>query len=338
MDDKCGGEYQKMKKGDKGKKVLDVIVVPLILNSISRRFKRESKRKLGENIFGISNLETKRIFNVLIFLVILNMLFMPLLTCTAHPDDQEVNIVNLIQCENETTVLHPKVEIEPTFSSNQIKELASSTIVNAVGMDYFVSRYQLVDVKYDDIDNTYITKYDYTADTGDTVEMRMIIDGENGNPLPPYWQKILLIPQKVMVSKNDAEKVAFEVGITSNITSRLDLLPQYPNFKKLVWIVSQAPSESTLPNDNRTAYIDAENSELIMVEKFGYYASSNFTNGINSSNESKLELPNNTEQLNTSIAPVSDYNIYLPYQIYHISYFCHSLVFIMKKSDKEEKV
>jgi hypothetical protein len=75
-----------------------------------------------------------------------------------------------------------------------------------------------------------------------------------------------------------------------------------------------------------------------MVEKFGYYASSNFTNGINSSNESKLELPNNTEQLNTSIAPVSDYNIYLPYQIYHISYFCHSLVFIMKKSDKEEKV
>ena len=39
------GESQKMKKGDNGKKVLDVIVVPLILNSLSRRFKGESKGK-----------------------------------------------------------------------------------------------------------------------------------------------------------------------------------------------------------------------------------------------------------------------------------------------------
>ena len=33
------GESQKMKKGDKGMKIFGVIVVPLILNGLSRRFK-----------------------------------------------------------------------------------------------------------------------------------------------------------------------------------------------------------------------------------------------------------------------------------------------------------
>ena len=36
-----------MRKGDKGMKVFGVFVVPLILNSFSRRFKGKSKGELG---------------------------------------------------------------------------------------------------------------------------------------------------------------------------------------------------------------------------------------------------------------------------------------------------
>ena len=43
------GESQKMKRRDKAKKVFGVIVVPLILNSLTRRFKAEGKGKLWEN-------------------------------------------------------------------------------------------------------------------------------------------------------------------------------------------------------------------------------------------------------------------------------------------------
>jgi len=168
-------------------------------------------------------------------------------------------------------------QLPDPYPPEYFKAKCDKLIEDSVGHDYFVEHYKFIGMKYNPIIESYIIHYDYTADTGDVVEMSAEYKKNTGERYTGI-QSLLLEPQRVTVTRDKSIEIALEYGINHNISVVLGM-SRVSGFNGLFWTVSQAPSESTHSTDNRTITISADAVDEIMLWEFGDYASGGCTPG-----------------------------------------------------------